>query len=231
MTRLMDYEWELHLQSNIDTEIAEGRNWEPVVTKWIESKLKDGDVAVDIGANIGWFTLLMARWVGPGRVIAFEPEPSFYARLRGHVEANAVENIELYPFAVGDTNGDAWCIKNPGPYYSSAHTTSDQPTKPCDMVKVPCLKLDTSWTLDQLDLIKIDVDGYEMKVLRGAEQVITQYKPAIAIEVANTETAALLESWGYKLTWERNMTPMTAEDIGRTLGRGLPTLNIFAEPE
>lgn len=230
MTQLMDYEWELQLPSNIDTEIAEGRNWEPVVTKWIESKLKDGDVAVDIGANIGWFTLLMARWVGSGRVIAFEPEPSFYARLLNHIYLNAVDNVELYPFAVSNKVEDAWCIKNAGPYFSSAHTVPSQPTKPCEATKVQCVSLD-GWWEGRIDLIKIDVDGYERKVLRGAEETICIHKPAIAIEVADQETAAILEGWGYKLTWERNMRALTAEDVGRTLGGGLPTINLFAEHE
>lgn len=227
------YKWEVRHPSNIDDELANGRDWEPVVTEWIESQLEPGDYALDVGANIGWFTVLMSGWVGPaGRVMAIEPEPTFRRRLAEHLEVNGLTNVSVYPWAVSDYIGAAWCIKNPGPYFASARTMRESPgTIPEPATEVQCTTVDEMWPFHRLDLIKIDVDGWERQVLLGAQNTIQKFWPRIAIEIADTETAALLISWGYTLAWERGHKLMTIGEIGATLSPGTPTINMFAWKE
>jgi FkbM family methyltransferase len=115
--------------------------------------LRPGDVAYDIGANAGFFTLLMSRLVGPsGHVHAFEPLPLNVARLRRHLRINNIANVTVHPVAVSDKTGVAkFCS-----YAHSAigHISGD------GTLAVECV------ALDDLDLplpraIKIDIEGGE----------------------------------------------------------------------
>lgn len=223
------FKWELKIPSNIDNEIRAGRDWEPKVTQWIESQLQPGDVAIDIGANIGWFAMIMAKAVGPsGVVVALEPEPSFRERLLRHKIINQIENIRISHYAVGAQGGIAWCVKNAGPYHSSAVMKHVDPGSEYSSVEVAVIAIDDWLDSDRLDLMKIDVDGWEEQVLLGARQTIETFSPRIAIEIADKSTADLLVSYGYQLWWERGMRPMSPQEIHQTLSPGLPTLNIFA---
>jgi len=224
------FKWDLRLPSNIDTEIAEWRRWEPVVTKWILSHLKDGDVALDIGANIGWFTLLMARAVGSGTVEAFEPEPSFRERLRHHLAINNIENVIAWPWAVaGNNDAVMYVAKDGAPYHSTAHVRTER--KSGSDTEVSCVAIDGFWDGDRLDLIKIDVDGGEDEVLLGARETILIHRPRIAIEVAHRDTACLLESLGYEMRWERGMQVVTSENVNTIISRANPTINLLCEPK
>lgn len=226
------FDWELMIPSNIDTEINENRDWEPNVSNWIRSNLKEGDFAIDVGANIGWFTLLMAKAVGEsGLVYAFEPELSFYNRLEQHVRNNNLQRVCLRREAVGDYNDIGYLIKNIGPYFSSARTVKDIPTGDIRFQKVEVVTLDYFWHQKRLDLIKIDVDGFEMRILKGAEQTIKKFWPKIVMEIADPGPVAFLENLGYGISRERgakNTTPITSAMVPGILNPGMPTINIYA---
>ena len=222
------FTWDLMVPSNIDTEIAEGRQWEPVVTKWILSHLKDGDIALDIGANIGWYTLLMARAVGSGQVWAFEPEPSFRERLMGHIKANDIRNVAVMSFAVSDgKTTQMFCVKNGPPFHSSANCYPEgDATTITDVIS-----LDEWFEGDRLDMLKIDVDGCEDAVLLGGRETIIECQPRIAIEVAGRDTVCLLEELGYGMKWERAMQVVTSGNIDTIIDRANPTINLLCEPK
>lgn len=231
----MGFRWQLKIPSNIDSEIAAGRMWEPVVTKWIQRNLKDGDIALDVGANIGWFSLIMSVAVGSGEVVALEPEPSFRARLKSHITLNKIKNVRVFPHSLSHVTGWAWCVKNPGPYFSSARMIYDRSLLPEShdkelVTQVYARTLDDFWAMDKLDLIKIDIDGFEFEALLGGEQTIKRLKPKIAIEIADQEVAGLLISYGYDLWWERGMRSVQSADVKNILStEGLPTINILAK--
>jgi FkbM family methyltransferase len=220
------FRWDLRLPSNIDTEIAEGRDWEPVITKWVEQHVKPAMIVLDVGANIGWFTLIMSRLVGTtGCVVAVEPCTAFLERLHWHLMHNACDNVQVWPSALGPTWEPRYIVQDGGPYHSTARIV--EPPFGDGVELVHCSALDTQWDYGRLDLIKIDVDGYEMPMLQGAEQTIRKFRPRILIEVPNIEPAKLLAEWGYTFIWERGNAPMTVDDIQRTLSPSLPTLNLM----
>lgn len=238
------FTWDLLLPSNIDSEIQAGRDWEPVVINYIEQHVGPGMNVVDVGANIGWFTLIMSRLVTEtGQVHAYEPEPSFYCRLKNHVALNVnhkniSDNVYLDEIALSDVLEAGWCVKNGEPYYSSAIIHKVKPiVQPddVDIMKVACVPLDVTWfSTRRLDFIKIDVDGYELKVLIGAAETITKYRPRMVIEIANNENAAaivaLLQSWNYTMKAESSMQIFSSNQIYDQFRTGEGTINIIAEP-
>lgn len=142
-------------------------------------------VVCDVGANIGWWTIPLARHLAPGggRVLAFEPVPGNRERLEWAINANAMRShIEVAPVALGDTPGEL------GMWLKSAETgaasgtaalvTGDGPAH----VKVPVVRLD-DWTrehgITRCDLMKLDIEGAELMMLRGAERFIAETKPLI----------------------------------------------------
>ncbi|MCC7000740.1 MAG: FkbM family methyltransferase [Gemmatimonadaceae bacterium] len=142
-------------------------------------------VVCDVGANIGWWTIPLARALAPGggRVLAFEPVPGNRERLAWAIEANAMaSHIEVAPVALGDAPGEL------GMWLKSAETgaasgtaalvTGDGPAH----VKVPVVRLD-DWTREhgvtRCDLMKLDIEGAELMMLRGAERFIAETKPLI----------------------------------------------------
>jgi FkbM family methyltransferase len=174
----------------------------------------DGVVAVDAGANIGVHTVEWARQMhGWGSVLAFEAqEPIFYA-LAGNIALNNCLNARARWAALGERDGQ---MQIPRPdYFKPAsfgslelrqHESNEAIGQPisydaADCVTVPAVALDSlEW--DRLDFIKIDVEGMEADVLRGARRCIERFRPMILLEVIKSDRAelrAMLEGWGYEL--------------------------------
>lgn len=237
------FTWDLLLPSNIDSEIQAGRDWEPVVTKYIEQHVGPGMNVVDVGANIGWYTLIMSRLVTvTGEVHAFEPEPSFFDRLKDHFvlnfnKENISNNVHLVQRALSDVIGPGWCVKNAGPHFSSASISQTKPKGEYpDVTLIRCCPLDVIWgSIRPLHFIKIDVDGYELKVLRGAVKTITKNRPRMIIEIVRDEnapkTVELLQSWNYTMKAESSMQEFSSNQIYDQFRYGEGTINIFAEPK
>lgn len=134
-------------------------------------ELGPGDVALDLGANIGVYTLTLAHAVGTaGKVIAFEPEPSNFALLSKNVELNGYQNVAAWPYAVG---ADAGTIK----LYLSDSNRGDHRTfadgSRRRVIEVRCVRLDEF--LDpslQVRLIKMDIQGAEVTALQGMQSLL-----------------------------------------------------------
>jgi FkbM family methyltransferase len=160
------------------------RIYEPDVTRFFQAHVLTGQVAVDVGANIGYFTLLFARLVGPsGRVIAFEPHAGNFRLLESNVAANGYANVELRQQAVGDRTGSAplyLSSVNPGDHRLVGRGGGESLT--VDVValdhKLPELR-------GKLDWVKIDVQGGELDVLNGMRSLIrTSPNLTIVLEFA-----------------------------------------------
>lgn len=145
--------------------------WEPNLSAWIESRLSPGDAFIDVGANIGYFTLLAAQRVGPsGAVVAVEAMPAIFQHLASHVTANGLSNTRLInEAAVGPDDpsevllywGGAGNIGSSGMLQHGTQTES---------VKVPARTLAQMLTPDECRrarLIKVDVEGVEGRTIRG----------------------------------------------------------------
>jgi len=140
---------------------------EPVETRWIQEHVPVGGVAIDIGANIGYHTLLLARQVGPtGHVYAFEPDPDNFALLSRNVTLNGYNNVTLEQAALSDSTGTLRL-------YQSARNLGDH--RPFDsgdgrpFVEVSALQLDEYLNAyrDRLDYVKMDNKGGEAAALAG----------------------------------------------------------------
>jgi FkbM family methyltransferase len=147
--------------------------------------LRPGDVAVDVGANIGCHSLAFAEVVGPaGRVLAFEPEPRNVRLLRANAELNGLA-IEVHPVALSDAAGRLTLHLVPG--NAGAHAIGP-PARAGDgtgTVEVEATTLDDALAAlggRKVRLLKMDVEGYEWRVVAGARRVLRQHRPIVMTE-------------------------------------------------
>jgi FkbM family methyltransferase len=140
-------------------------------TRLLLRYLRPGMRVVDVGANVGYFSFLSAARVGPsGRVLAVEPSPQAHAALRRAVDDNRLSQVRVVNAALGRSPGATGLFVPPAALGN--HAPSMIPTDGWEAVRVPVVRLDdllTEHNLPQVDLLKIDVEGYELEVLAGAE--------------------------------------------------------------
>lgn len=145
--------------------------YEPCETKFFAEKVQPGQVVVDIGANIGYYTLQFARAVGPaGHVYAFEPEAENFELLQRNVALNRYSNVTLVNKAVSDTTGSLRFYVSEN---AAAHSVSDSHGA-TEFVDVPCLRLDEYFAGQNraIDIIKMDVEGAELHAVEGMADLL-----------------------------------------------------------
>jgi FkbM family methyltransferase len=145
---------------------------DPDTASFLSAFLKPGMVFVDVGANIGEYTLRAARLVGPaGDVHAFEPSPASFTLLQANVAQNGYENVAAVRAALGDSNGTVSLRIEEDPSLNRLDLVSETQPVPC--ITVDSFRLDSYWAPQnrRIDLIKLDVEGAELLVLRGAERL------------------------------------------------------------
>jgi FkbM family methyltransferase len=161
----------LDLSRNIQRAIYIG-NYERRETKLVRSILKSGMTVLDVGANVGYYTALAARIVGPrGRVFAVEPYPPNFQRLSTWITNNHVAQVNAFDFALGGTPGASQMF--------SAFADTDNPVMVAhgqpSVASVRVQTLDSwmnDWRVDRVDFLKLDVDGSETAVLAGASDTL-----------------------------------------------------------
>ena len=131
---------------------------------------------IDVGAHIGTHTIAMARLVGDeGLVFAFEPQVKIYQELLVNLDLNEITNVHTYFAALGESQSRISMI--PPPVYNEGHASVGEGGNRVE------LKTLDSYQFTDVSVIKIDVEGAENGVLKGARQTITQNKPVILIEI------------------------------------------------
>jgi FkbM family methyltransferase len=162
--------------------IATHKEWEPHVQRELSPLLRPGGCFVDVGANVGYFTLLAASRVGPGgRVVAFEPNPDNRHLLGQSLTANTFSNVTIHPFAVADREAVMWLHR--GKFNSLCWFTPEPTDRESVEVRVVVLD-DVLSDLSRIDVIKIDTDGAEPLILRGARELLRRHRPVIFLEYA-----------------------------------------------
>jgi FkbM family methyltransferase len=189
-----------------------GRYYELPQQLLFQSVLELGDRVVDIGGNIGMVTLVAARAVGrTGVVETFEPNPDCLARLRGTIARNAIDWVKIHPYGVSDEPGalELTVFDN----HSGVGTfapVSAQDAAATKRMKLELVRADDVLARDPrpIKLIKIDVEGFETKALKGLLETLKQHHPMVVVETVEAhlrragssadEMFGLLLGLGYK---------------------------------
>jgi FkbM family methyltransferase len=173
--------------------------WE--LQKRLAGQIESGSVFFDVGANVGFYSLLGSLRVGAeGRVYAFEPLPSNAAFLRKHLAMNRIRNVEIFETAISDQSGTA--------SFSSESTRAMGKLSAAGTVTV------TTSTLDDLiaegkivppSCIKMDIEGAEFRALSGARRCFELYRPKLFLathgKLVHDQCCQLLSSWDYQWTY------------------------------
>lgn len=159
--------------------------------------LEPGMTVLDIGAHHGLYTLLASKKVGSqGYVICFEPSPRELRRLRLNMLLNRCHNVRIVPSAVGSSEGTAEFFLCLGQETGCNSLRPPAVFEPVKKVRVPITTLDRyleKAEIGKVEFVKIDVEGAELDVVKGASKLLSDYRPLILCELADVRT----EPWGY----------------------------------
>ncbi|MCL2324914.1 MAG: FkbM family methyltransferase [Proteobacteria bacterium] len=190
----------------IAAELAIDRMHEPLGTKVLLSILKDDMTLVELGANIGYYTMQEAKHRKLKKIVAIEPNPTSFEFLSENVRLNQCDNIELHNVGISDIDGNL-------PFYISKHSNicSITPRESyASIIDVPVTRLDTllaKQKIKKVDLIRMDIEGHEIQALKGMLKTLERDKPWICMEYHapmisaedRNDFVTTLESLGYAL--------------------------------
>ena len=216
---------------------------DPNEFSFLADVLKPGMHVVDVGANEGLFTLFFRKRVGPGgRVIALEPSERELIHLKRNLRINRFLDVDVVPLAVGDHVGRArLSLAEAG---HAGHNALGTPAAPwvsvVDQVEVEVSTLDTlsdarKWP--RIDLIKMDIEGSELRALRGADRLLARDRPILLLEAEQESLSLRGASFSELLSWLA-ARKYRAMDFSSTDGRPSPldarepsSINLVFMPE
>jgi FkbM family methyltransferase len=210
--------------------------WEPATIALLKRYTSPGDTVVEVGANVGAHTLLLAKLVGPaGRVYAFEPTNYAQSKLRINIDLNPdlkariVIRSELVTNHAGQT---------PVRRINSSFPVRSGGGIPAEVIQTAAIALDNE-PFDRVNLLKIDVDGYDFKVLEGATTLLKKFKPYVLVELSEYTLNAqgdsvrdifgLLSSLGYGGIYDNGTPIESAEEVLAKVG-STTSVNGFFRP-
>lgn len=205
-------------------------NYEPELPFFADF-IKPGDVVFDIGANFGLFAVLAGKIAGPaGKVWVFEPAQDGVALIKENISWNSLSNVVLFESALSDQDGTGrlYLHDNPGKNTLGQFTSGAGRYEEIQLRRLDALP--GIEALDRLDFIKIDAEGAEELVFKGASETIDRFKPAILFEV-NSKAAEqlglnglgatkLLQEKGYeffRIAREKGLSPANGSHEGNIL--------------
>ena len=208
-------------------------NYEPNELIWMSEELIQGMTMIDVGANMGLYSMTASKLVGEtGLVIALEPSTREFQRLVFHVTLNDLKNVRCLQVAASDSSGETR-LRIAGEW-NAGHNTLGRFFDPAIATvreeRVPAQTVDAlvaALGLARVDLIKIDVEGHELKVLAGAVETLARFRPRVLVEVfeetlrrQGASVAAVLEflhDYGYAVS-EFSDQSGTLMPLSRPLG-------------
>jgi FkbM family methyltransferase len=191
--------------------MSENKVFEKETTEWILSNLEKDKTFVDVGHSTGWFSLQVS--LKGYKVIAFEPMSPAYSRAKENMKINNL-NYMLYNEAVSDKNSDETKIYyNPNvPITTGASLDSGiRSSLNKKFFTIKTVRLDDVIEKENVGIIKIDVEGHELSVLRGAQKIINKNRPKLILEANDKNYEETLAKWlsenhyAYRILDERNM--------------------------
>ncbi len=159
--------------------------------------LQPGMTFFDIGANHGIYTITAAKRLGDsGSVVAFEPSPREQRRLKLHLRLNGITSVRVVPYALAADEGEAVLVTiisgNTGKN-SLRSLLTDEPVKPVAIQKTTIDKYLARTATKAVDLVKVDTEGAELEIFRGAHRLLGDLRPLVLCEVLDQST----RPWGY----------------------------------
>lgn len=183
--------------------------WEPKVVRVVTDTVKPGMTVIDVGAHIGYYSLLFAKCVGPGgHVFAFEPLPSNFALLQQNILLNNLQNVQLINAAVfSHTKKIILSAPDDQPNPDNGSMYKDPGLKQHEVDAITLDDFCDKFVL-QPDILKMDIEGAEYDALLGAKKTISRCRPQLLIElhhfdrnVGEDPVPGLLMEWGYQIKW------------------------------
>ncbi len=176
---------------------------DPLTQLALKLLLKPGMTFYDVGANVGFFSIIAARLTAPGgRVVAFEPLAENARAIVHNAQLNDFTHLEVRQVALGGADGEASFSLSAEPTWGKLTSVGKKPDQYTGDTVVPVRRLDgliEQAGLPAPDVMKIDVEGAELEMLAGAERTLRERRPVLLIELhgTNREVAGVLESLGY----------------------------------
>jgi len=150
-------------------------SFESTTTNLIKLILKEGDQMLDLGANIGYYTLIASKLIGDkGKIFAFEPDPITFKYLMKNIKINEVKNVKLINKCVTDKNGKITLYHHPK--YHTCHSIIQSPLKEAITVNSITLNKQFENTKEKIKFIKMDIEGAEIEALKGMNKVLSENK-------------------------------------------------------
>ena len=180
--------------------------YEKEQTDFMCQVIKEGDFCFDLGSHIGFFTMLFAKLVGEeGKVFSFEPIKEGYNFQEKSVKKNGFKNVKVFNFALGDETKEekAYVFSDSGMAHFDPSILGLKEDHESDVFKIKTLDSTTEVVeLEKLDFMKIDVEGFEHKTLKGGIETVKKHKPKMLIEIHDQKNYRgmynLLSKLGYK---------------------------------
>ncbi len=198
--------------------------------------LKPGDVVVEAGSNIGAHTVPIAKIVGPqGTVHAFEPQPIVFQTLCANVALNSLFNVRCHNMALGESGGE---LRMPPISYEQPNNFGGIGLDAnASGTPVPVARLDDALKLDRLKLLKADVEGMELQLIRGGAGTIQRLRPLLYVENDREDKSPLLlrtlGQLGYRLYWDfpALFDPQNFAGRGDDVFGRIVSSNVFGVPQ
>jgi len=182
----------------ISRELLRTGTWERPSWDAIHAHLSDGAVFVDVGAHIGYYSLKAARVVGAGgRVIAVEPNPPTVHELEANISASGATVISVQPVACSDAETTLDLFSSPRVNTGQTSLSRDNASQGGRAVTTyhvrarPLDDIVTDTGVSRVDIVKIDVEGAEMLVLKGAARTLARYHPALMVELIDAQLRSM----------------------------------------
>jgi FkbM family methyltransferase len=214
--------WRLDMESVISQAIVQDEIWERNTTNLVRDFVKPSMRVLSVGANFGYYALLMARQVGPtGHVYAFEPAQKFIDYLKWNVEANGFsDRVTICPFGLSDSTASA--TLNLCPDTASMHIPPNTGIIGSETIELkPLDAIASGLGIEKIDFALVDVDGHEAAFLKGGRKTLERDTPPMILEISpsnlyfagssSQEVASLLRHMGYAICSEQTRQPYKRE--------------------
>jgi FkbM family methyltransferase len=208
-------------------------------TQFLNQLAQHGGMVVEVGANMGIHTIPLARFLASqGRdLTVFEPQPVIFQQLCANLALNGLTNVRAWPYACGAEKSIVTFAVPNYHGYGNFGAVSMEACESQAVIRVPCVRVDEMVEDERVGLLKIDVEGFERKVLEGAAATIRRCRPLLYVENDRVDHSRDLIEWlwaaGYRLWWHMPFlfNPKNYFGASENLYGGVASFNMVGIPQ